>query len=401
MKFIPTDPPRRFTVGRLAPIELKDCGRVALDPDEQVTFVTEAGGEYDVARKSWGFYATPSLNRRLPSFGLKPALVGSPDGRRYVFLIERGREDEFSRYAASENLRVIRWLDSDQALAAIEPEGGGGALTCLCGGSQFSLVFRYDRPPAGETQFPGSAGQPYSRDVFRCDQCGHFVSTSLLDSKALYGGAYVDATYDGASGIRRAYERIMALPPGESDNAGRVKRVLEFAGAYFAPSGLGGRPPKVLDVGSGLGVFLARMKEAGWSCTALDPDERAVEHARDTVGVEALAGDFMTVPALSRFDAVTFNKVLEHVPDPIAMLAKARSHLEPSGFVYLELPDGEAAAQDGPEREEFFIEHFHVFSPASAAVLASRAGFDLLRLGRIREPSRKYTLYAFLIPHSS
>ena len=64
-------PPRRFAAGfGPRPIEMRDYGRLELDPDEQVTFTTPRGGEYDVARKDWGFYATPSLNGRLRGFGL-------------------------------------------------------------------------------------------------------------------------------------------------------------------------------------------------------------------------------------------------------------------------------------------------------------------------------------------
>ena len=97
------------------------------------------------------------------------------------------------------------------------------------------------------------------------------------------------------------------------------------------------------------------MKAAGWRGTALDPDPRAAAHARNVVGVNAVCGDFMTLADLGRFDAVTFNKVLEHVEDPVLMLARSRQHLADGGFVYIELPDGEAAAEDGPGREEFFI----------------------------------------------
>ena len=41
MKFTPIDPPRVFGVGHDQAIRLKDCGRVYLNSDEQVTFVTE------------------------------------------------------------------------------------------------------------------------------------------------------------------------------------------------------------------------------------------------------------------------------------------------------------------------------------------------------------------------
>jgi hypothetical protein len=61
----------------------------------------------------------------------------------------------------------------------------------------------------------------------------------------------------------------------------------------------------------------------------------------------------------------------------------------------IELPDV-ASAIDGPPREKFFIEHRHVFSATSIALLAGRAGFSVLAIERLREPSGKYTLRAFL-----
>ena len=67
---------------------------IQLEPDEQVTFVTDSGSEYDVARKSWGYYATPSLNSRLAGFGLRGVLVRGDDGKAYLFLVEMGKASE-------------------------------------------------------------------------------------------------------------------------------------------------------------------------------------------------------------------------------------------------------------------------------------------------------------------
>jgi 2-polyprenyl-3-methyl-5-hydroxy-6-metoxy-1,4-benzoquinol methylase len=218
-----------------------------------------------------------------------------------------------------------------------------------------------------------------------------------MDLTNLYSGAYVESTYGDR--MRQTFDRILALPSEKSDNAGRVARILNFAKALFPV----GKTPTLLDVGSGLGVFPYRMKEAGWICTALDPDPRAAVHAREVVGIQAVSGDFMSIGSeqLGMFDVITFNKVLEHVEDPVAMLLQASRHLNPEGFVYVEVPDGEAAAVEGPEREEFFIEHHHVFSMASLAMMASRAEFCPLDIERLREPSTKYTIRAFLSASSS
>jgi SAM-dependent methyltransferase len=268
-------------------------------------------------------------------------------------------------------------------------------LRCPCRGEYFNNVFTYDAPPDGEIRFSFSSGAEYRREVLSCDLCGHFVSVHDMDMSDLYAGDYVHANY-GDTGLIRNFERIISLDPSKSDNTGRVQCILKFASDHFSSSEP--RPRSILDVGSGLCVFLHRMKEAGWMCTALDPDPRATAHARESVGVDAVCGNFMELTDLGTFDAVTFNKVLEHVEDPVGMLAKSAACLRDGGFVYVELPDGEAAVADGPGREEFFIDHLHVFSTTSLAMLAARAGFSIRALERLREPSTKYTLRAFLVP---
>lgn len=117
MKFVPKDPPRRFEVGNVVRFAMSDCGSLSLDPEEQVTLTTDAGGEYDVARKEWGFYATPSLNGRLAAFGLRGVLIRNRlSGRYFVLLVERGREAAFDNYRTQESLDVVAWLDSTEAL---------------------------------------------------------------------------------------------------------------------------------------------------------------------------------------------------------------------------------------------------------------------------------------------
>ena len=266
-------------------------------------------------------------------------------------------------------------------------------LECTCAGNLFELAHRYTEPPAGEIRFAFSAESGYRREIQRCTACGHFVSTHNMNTSGMYSGEYVSATYGSDNGLLRNFERIIGLDPARSDNNGRVRRVIEFAAGHFT---VGKAAPRILDVGSGLCVFLYRMKEAGWQCTALDPDPRSAQHARETVGVDAICGDFMLTADLGLFDVISFNKVLEHVESPVAMLRKAGLNLEQGGFIYIELPDGEAAQTEGFGREEFFIDHPHIFSAASFASIVERAQLRLLTIERVREPSTKFTLRGFV-----
>ena len=112
-------PPREFEVGFEHKSILKDCGAIHLEPNEQITFVTAGGHEYDVARKDWGFYATPSLNGRLVTFALRAVLVRNRVDAFFVLLVEKGKELQFEEYVDSEPLTVVCWMDNLDSLKAI------------------------------------------------------------------------------------------------------------------------------------------------------------------------------------------------------------------------------------------------------------------------------------------
>jgi hypothetical protein len=120
VKFQEKNPPREFKVGANRGITMRDCGAITLNPEEQVTFLASSAGEYDVARKEWGFYATPSLNGRLPSFQIKSALVKNTDGRFFVMLVEKEKSSQFEAYLQKEKMTVVCYLDDEESLRRIE-----------------------------------------------------------------------------------------------------------------------------------------------------------------------------------------------------------------------------------------------------------------------------------------
>lgn len=112
--------PREFFVGRRGQTMLH-VADAWLEADEVATLHTDSGTELDIARKSWGYYATPSLNRRLREHGLRAVLcVGVPREQRdvermYLMLVEAGHEQDFQDYLDAEGMRVVAWLDTDDA----------------------------------------------------------------------------------------------------------------------------------------------------------------------------------------------------------------------------------------------------------------------------------------------
>lgn len=118
MKIEEVIPSRRFHVSSG---EIRHCANIHLDPDEQVTFITYSGREYDVIKKSWGFFATPSINNRLRKFGFKTVLITDSSGKMFICLVEEGKEEEFFRYLEKDQGRIMYWLSEISDLSSEKP----------------------------------------------------------------------------------------------------------------------------------------------------------------------------------------------------------------------------------------------------------------------------------------
>lgn len=245
-------------------------------------------------------------------------------------------------------------------------------MICVCGGKCFEKVAEWHERPAGETDF---GFKNYYRSLHTCYFCGHFVSDNRMIEPTFYEDLYSKVTYP--NGLLDPFEKIISLPVSQSNNLGRVHRINRFS-----------PPGTLLDYGSGLCVFPYEMQKRGWDCSVYDQDEQVMSHAEQLC--------LSTTLDEQGWNAITFNNVLEHTKDPINILKHIKKDV--ISFVYLEVPDGEKAAKEGYEREEFFVEHWHVFTMASVALLARNSGFTIAEMERLKEPSGIYTIRAFLRP---
>lgn len=262
----------------------------------------------------------------------------------------------------------------------------------LCGGNRWTEHSVIKNKPVRETDF-NIQPENYLRRILVCQSCNVFLNIHSYDLKNLYKGGYNQATYGDQ--ILNNYLKIRSYPEDRSINKKRVKRIAEFlANKQMLP-----KETKILDVGSGLCVFLGEFKDLGFRCYCIDPDPLSVKHALDHVKVDgAFCGVLADYPTDEKFGLIAFNKVLEHVKDPVFVLADAKKVLARDGFIYMELPDATNALKNGniEDREEFFIEHYMIFTEPSLHFLSAKAGYQVVEMKAIHEPGDKYTLYAFL-----
>tara|TARA_Y100001970_G_C14198151_1_gene839403 strand:+ start:328 stop:972 length:645 start_codon:yes stop_codon:yes gene_type:complete len=209
-----------------------------------------------------------------------------------------------------------------------------------------------------------------------------------MNIKNLYSSNYNDSIYSGK--IKKNFDKINNLPSSKSDNYYRIKRIDNFFKKKINLAK--DKKIKILDIGSGLGIFPFKMSKKNYDVTALDPDRRSCLHLKKNLKLKTLHGDFLKVKIKKKFQVVTLNKVIEHVSDPQKMLNKAKKILFEKGFVYIEVPDV-VASKNGKSREEFHLDHLHVFSKNSLLYLARQNKLEKLILKSIKEPSGKFTIF--------
>ena len=105
---------------------------------------------------------------------------------------------------------------------------------------------------------------------------------------------------------------------------------------------LGGRPragQRLLEVGCGLGHFLAEAQKRGWEAAGLEPSPEAVKWARENLLVE-IQPVYLEQASLPgrHYDAVAMFEVLEHVNDPVGHLRRIEAALAPGGVLCLSTP---------------------------------------------------------------
>ena len=202
--------------------------------------------------------------------------------------------------------------------------------------------------------------------------------TSLLRD-AVYGvwQSYLRVRLGYKHGVGPPWRAIFCplalLHPGGLDE-------LDSAAMYLhAPTS----PARVLDVGCGSGVLLARMKSLGWEAQGVEVDPGGVAAARAR-GVQIHQGQLTDAKFPdNHFDAVHSAHVIEHVHDPVVLLRECFRILKPGGKLVIITPNtasfghrhfGSAWLNLDPPR------HLILFNKQTLRSVAEKQGFVVERL---------------------
>ena len=230
------------------------------------------------------------------------------------------------------------------------------------------LSFRY----SGRTT--RNPSDPARWNVSECRQCGlGFLNPrpSWEELEPYYSAQY--AAYGHSHGARYDDELTVV----EARRTGTFRHIP-------IPDG-----KRVLDVGCGGGYFLRICAKLGAKVQGIEPSPIAAEQALSQ-GIPVFNGMIDTFETHERFDLITASQVLEHVPDPVAVLAKMRSLLAPGGMIWLAVPNADCRwanalgwKWDGADLPY----HLLHFGPRAMESAATRAGLSIKRIYTDSQPS--------------
>ena len=99
---------RKFKVGIKKTI-LKDLGKVYLNNNEQLTFINKKS-EFDFVKKNWGYYATPSINKRLKNFNFRTFLTQNFLKNIFIMTVHKEKIKEIKKYLKEDKIKIIKEL---------------------------------------------------------------------------------------------------------------------------------------------------------------------------------------------------------------------------------------------------------------------------------------------------
>lgn len=146
----------------------------------------------------------------------------------------------------------------------------------------------------------------------------------------------------------------------------------------FVPTG------RMLDFGTGPGLFLSAAKARDWDVYGLEPLIGFAIFARGYFGLDVTNGflEDDTFPE-AHFDVITALQVLEHLIDPVGNLRRLHRCLKPGGLFVVEVPNISSIwVKLLRDRHRHFVEdHLYFYEPATLKLLLERTGFQVVKQG--------------------
>jgi len=134
----------------------------------------------------------------------------------------------------------------------------------------------------------------------------------------------------------------------------------------------------LLDLGCSSGSFLNSIRSKSWSLYGIEMSPDEARRAEERTGAQVFVGSVLDAPfAAGSFDVITCFDVLEHLYEPLRVMAKVEQWLKPGGIFYVQVPNIDSAEAHIFGTYWHGLElprHLFHYSPDSLRTLAEMAG---------------------------
>ncbi|WGD55363.1 class I SAM-dependent methyltransferase [Bradyrhizobium sp. CB1650] len=196
------------------------------------------------------------------------------------------------------------------------------------------------------------------------------------DLPTLYSRYYPRRNVD-LKAIKREADAVLAAGAEHK----RHREGSDNQGQYLVKPG-----QKVLDIGCGSCVSLIEVRNLGGKAWGIETDPN-VGAIADHFGLDVHIGSIHDEPFPGEdFDLIVLNQVIEHVPDPIALLKLVRRRLRPDGKVVLAFPNTASLNKRVTGRRwiNWHIPyHLHHYNKRSFTLIAEQAGYGVASMQTI------------------
>ncbi|WP_105176139.1 class I SAM-dependent methyltransferase [Clostridium cagae] len=142
---------------------------------------------------------------------------------------------------------------------------------------------------------------------------------------------------------------------------------------------------KILDIGCGSGEFLSYMGDNGFGAVGIEPSIIAYEKAKDK-GLEVYNCDLFNFFKMNKtFDIINMTNVLEHIPEPVKVIAECRKLLNKNGIIRIKVPNDfnelQLEAVEKLHKEKYWVaipDHVNYFDFESLTNLLKYQGFEVI-----------------------
>ena len=140
------------------------------------------------------------------------------------------------------------------------------------------------------------------------------------------------------------------------------------------------RARRMLEVGTGAGLFLKAAQRAGWDTAGLEVSHEGSAFARERLNLDVRTerAEEMSFPAAS-FDVAVMFDVIEHLFNPIAVLQATRRAVAPGGILVVTTPNYDALSRlvlgvDWAVLSP--LEHVYYFTERTLSGMLRKSGWD-------------------------